>query len=188
MAVDIGRKIKELRMSKNLTLKELSEKVNLSIGFLSQLERGLTNVAVDSLEKIADALSVELTYFFSIPKSSNESILRSYEQEIFQVTNSKFINYHLTNDIENKTILPRLVQILPSSSDEEINNYQHEGEEFVYVLEGILTLFLDNQKYELYPGDSAHIESNIAHNWANYTNKIVKLLSVNTPNPFKNKE
>lgn len=185
MAIDIGGKIKELRVSKNLTLKELSEKVQLSIGFLSQLERGLTNVAVDSLEKIAEALEVDLSYFFSIPKSNNKSILRSYEQEIFQVVNSQFINYHLTNDLENKVMVPRLVQILPSNTEEDVTNYNHEGEEFVYVLEGILTLYLDNEKYELYPGDSIHINSTTPHNWANYTNKLVKLLAVNTPNHFK---
>ena len=48
MIDDIGKKIKKLRTNKKLTLKELSERTNLSIGFLSQLERGLTTVAIDS--------------------------------------------------------------------------------------------------------------------------------------------
>lgn len=64
MIDDIGKKIKKLRTNKKLTLKELSEKTNLSIGFLSQLERGLTTVAIDSLTKIAKELDVSLTYFF----------------------------------------------------------------------------------------------------------------------------
>lgn len=185
MTICIGSKIKELRQSKNLTLKDLSEKVNLSIGFLSQLERGLTNVAVDSLEKIAEALDIDLSYFFSIPKTTNNVILRSYEREILQVNNSRFINYHLTNDLKNKSMVPRIVHILPSNTQEEITNYTHEGEEFVYVLEGVLTLFLDNKTYELYPEDSVHIDSTIPHNWANYTSKMVKILAVNTPNHFK---
>ncbi len=65
MIDDIGKKIKKLRTNKKLTLKELSERTNLSIGFLSQLERGLTTVAIDSLTKIAKELDVNLTYFFS---------------------------------------------------------------------------------------------------------------------------
>ncbi|QXM05296.1 helix-turn-helix domain-containing protein [Crassaminicella indica] len=187
MAADVGRKIKDLRTNKNLTLKDLSEKTGLSIGFLSQLERGLTTIAIDALEKIADFLDVNISYFFKKPENSKRIVLRSYEKKAFEIVNSQFIHYHLTNDIENKELLPRLIEILPSNVDEEITPYQHEGEEFIYVLEGILTLFVADEQYELYPGDSAHIDSNMLHNWANYTNKTVKLLAVNIPNFFKKK-
>lgn len=187
MASDIGKKIKELRTNRKLTLKDVSEKTNLSIGFLSQLERGLTSIATDSLEKIAEVLGVELSYFFKISKRNKKSILRRYEQEVFQVENSQFIHYHLTNDVENKNLLPRLIEILPSNNEENITAYQHEGEEFIYILEGILTVFINNERYELYPGDSAHIDSTTVHNWANYTSKIVRLVVVSTPNFFKNK-
>ncbi|WPC39675.1 XRE family transcriptional regulator [Clostridium sp. JS66] len=185
MTEDVGKKIKELRTNKNLTLKELSTKTNLSIGFLSQLERGLTAVAIDSLNNIAKALDVNLAYFINEANHNKKIILRSYEKEVFQVENNQFIHYHLTNDIENKNLLPRLIEILPTSSKEPLTSYQHEGEEFVYVLEGILTLLINNEQQELFPGDSAHYDSNLVHNWANYTSKTVKLLTVHTPNMFK---
>ncbi len=185
MTEDVGKKIKELRNNKNLTLKELSVKTNLSIGFLSQLERGLTAIAIDSLSNISKALDVNLSYFLQGPKNNKKAILRSYEKEVFQVENNQFIHYHLTNDIENKNLLPRLIEILPTNSKEPMASYPHDGEEFVYVLEGILTLLINNEKQELFPGDSAHYDSNIDHNWANYTNRTVKLLTVNTPNIFK---
>ncbi len=185
MIDDIGKKIKKLRTNKKLTLKELSEKTNLSIGFLSQLERGLTTVAIDSLTKIAKELDVSLTYFFQAPKKNKKIVLRSYEKEILQVENNRFIKYNLSNDLEDKSFLPRLIEILPTDSKENIISYQHKGEEFVYVLEGILTLFINDDEKELYPGDSAHYDSSINHNWANYTSKPVKLLTVHTPNMFK---
>lgn len=185
MAAEVGKKIKELRTNKKLTLKDMSEKTNLSIGFLSQLERGLTSVAIDSLEKIAEVLEVDLHYFFGTAKSNKKHILRRYEQKVFQVENSRLIHYNLTNDLGDKDLLPRLIEILPSGNEENITTYQHEGEEFIYVLEGILTLFLDNEHHELYPGDSAHFSSNIFHNWANYTNKVVRIISINTPNFLK---
>lgn len=185
MINDIGKKIKKLRTSKKLTLKELSEQTDLSIGFLSQLERGLTTVAIDSLGKIAKQLGVDLTYFFEAPKKSKKILLRSYEKEIFQVENNRFIKYNLSNNLEDKNFLPRLIEILPSDSNENLVSYQHEGEEFVYVLEGILTLILGEDEKELYPGDSAHYDSSVKHNWANYTSKPVRLLTVNTPNIFK---
>lgn len=182
---NIGEIIKTLRLSKKMTLKELSESTDLSIGFLSQVERGLTALAITSLEKIADALNVDLSYFFPIKKKNHEAVMRSYEKEVFQIQNNRFITYHLTNDVGGKKMLPRLIEILPSKENEEIVQYQHEGEEFVYVLEGVFALILNNEKQDLYPGDSVHFDSRIIHNWANYTNKTVRILSVNYPNSFK---
>lgn len=185
MIEGIGKKIKELRVSRNLTLKDLSVKTDLSIGFLSQLERGLTTIAVDTLYTIAEVLGVELSYFLSSPKQNKKLVLRSYEKEVFQIYSNQFIYYNLTNDIEDKVFLPRYIEILPSNNEEDITPYNHEGEEFVYVMEGILTLVVNNEKYELYPGDSAHYDSSIVHNWANRTNKTVKLITVHTPNMFR---
>lgn len=185
MSLDIGKKIKELRTEKNLTLRELGEKTDLSTGFLSQLERGLTTIAVDSLEAIARVLDVDLSFFFSVPRKRKRSILRSYEREIFNKKEIGFIDYLLSNNLTDKALLPRLIEVLPSHSDEDVEIYHHQGEEFIYILEGILTLYIDNQRYDLYPGDTAHINSNVGHNWANYSNKIVKLIAVNTPNRFK---
>lgn len=184
MIEDVGKKIKDLRLNKNLTLKDLSTSTNLSIGFLSQLERGLTTIAIDSLSNIAKSLEVNLSYFIEDKKNNKKIVIRSYEKEVFQIDNNQFIHYHLTNDAENKKMLPRLIEILPTKSEENIDSYPHEGEEFVYVLEGILTLIIDGEEHELFPGDSAHYDSNIGHNWANYTSRTVKLLTVNTPNIF----
>lgn len=185
---DIGNKIKELRLNKKMTLRELSENTGLSIGFLSQLERGLTSIATDSLMRIAESLDVDLNYFFISPKKKNKIVLRNYEKEVFKVDSSKFINYNLTTNLSDKNILPRLVELLPNNSDENLNQYRHEGEEFIFVLEGILTLYVDNEQYELYPGDTAHYNSQVMHNYANYTNKIVRILEVSTPNYFKTEE
>ena len=180
--MNIGMEIKKLRTEKGITLKELSEKSELSVGFLSQLERGLTTIAVDSLEKLATILDVHLTHFFAAPMKKKELVLRSYEQEMMDSVEGGFIKYSLSANLENKQLVPRLIEILPQKKDEEIVSYTHEGEEFVYVLEGILTVYLNGTRHEVYPGDSVHMDSTIAHNWANYTNKTVKLLAVNTPN------
>ena len=184
MNKDIGKKVKELRTNMKMTLKDLSEQTQLSTGFLSQLERGLTAVATDSLGRIAQALGVNSAYFFSGHTQSRSYVLRSYEKEVFQIDNSRFIHYHLTNSIGDKSLLPRLIELLPINCNEDITPYPHEGEEFVYVLEGTLTLFINDEQIDLFPGDSAHYTSSTPHNWANYTNKIVRLLVVGCPNPF----
>ena len=91
----IGFRIKELRTEKKYTLKYLSEQTGLSIGFLSQFERGLTSIAIDSLEKIAQVLEVELSSFFDLSSpQETKYVVRSYEKETTLV-NSEIIEYAL---------------------------------------------------------------------------------------------
>lgn len=184
----IGEKIKELRLQKELTLKDVSEKSNLSISFLSQVERGLTSVSILTLQSISEVLEVDLSYFFTFPKKYATNIKRSFEQEYFRMGESDFIYYSLSNDsLEERKLDPMLVNILPCEREKEIYPSSHKGEEFLYVLEGILTLYVGTEIHQLYPGDSYHICSNTPHEWANYTNTIVKVLSVNTPSVMKNR-
>lgn len=180
--MDIGLKIKEARSKKGMTLKDLSEKSGLSVGFLSQLERGMTTIAVDSLEKIADILSMSVTDFFEIKNKSGQYVLRSYERPMLSIQEGGYISYLLSSDLQNKSFMPKLVEVLPVKQDENTILYKHDGEEFIFVLEGILTVYIDNQVYDLYPGDSAHFSSEMDHNWCNHTNKSVRILTVNTPN------
>lgn len=123
--------------------------------------------------------------FFESPREQDTYIQRRFERSVFQVENNSFIHYHLTSMVEHSHMLPRMIEILPGQFDEPINEYGHAGEEFVYVVEGILTLFIDHERRELYPGDIAHYPSTIIHNWANYTNKVVRILVVSSHNPFK---
>lgn len=187
MANNLGQKIKRLRQEHNMTLKELSVKTNLSIGFLSQLERGLTTVAVDALERIAQALGVDITYFFAFPLKPRGEVTRSYERQLIQYDQgSHFINYLLSGNLEGKELFPRIVELLPGGKKrKDVSLYSHKGEELIYVLEGILTLVLRDGSHELFPGDSAHFSSEIPHNWVNNTMGKVVLLVVNCPNPFE---
>ncbi|ERI94456.1 cupin domain protein [Clostridiales bacterium oral taxon 876 str. F0540] len=183
--MNIGNKIKELRNSKNITLKKLSEESGLSVGFLSQLERGLTSIAVDSLENIAEILGVNLSYFFDVQNKPERKVLKSYDRQVLNIEEGGFVSYSLGQNLEDKSFIPRLIEVFPHKTDEEVALYKHSGEEFIYVLEGILTLYIDNDMHELYPGDSIHMNSDIVHNWSNNTNKTVKFITVNSPNYFK---
>lgn len=182
MVTNLGQKIKELRLRNQFTLQDVSDRTGLSAGFLSQLERGLTSVAVDSLAKIAKALNVELTYFFQKPQNRQQVVVRGYDQKIFSIENNRYIHFLLSENLGDKQLVPRIIEILPCDETEELAPYQHEGEEFVYVLEGVLTLKVDDKVMELYPGDSAHYLSTRVHNWTNYTNRKVRILAVHTPN------
>lgn len=182
----IGLRIKALRTEKKYTLKYLSENSGLSIGFLSQLERGMTSVAIDSLDKISKVLDVKLSSFFNMSDTANDlHIVRRYEQKS-TIVNPEIVEYSLTNNITDFDLLPRLVELMPAlQKEDELELYTHGGEEFIYILEGILTLQIGSDIYNLYPGDSAHIHSNISHNWKNDSNVVTRFLTVHTPNPFQ---
>ena len=85
-----------------------------------------------------------MTYFMEQPKTKEKAVLRSYEREILRIEGSSIIEYAMTNMADRGEMLPKLVEILPQKEVEESLPYPHEGEEFVYVLEGILTLQIED--------------------------------------------
>lgn len=185
----IGARVKNLRTTRKYTLKRLSEEVGLSIGFLSQLERGMSSIAIDSLSKIADVFDVPLSSFFVHTETSSTSpLMKSYDAVPSQVS-PEITQYILSNDPIEYEALPRLIVLMPACETTETRlAYSHQGEEFYYVLEGIVTVELDRQEYTLYPGDSMQIHSTSEHNWYNRTNRVAKFIQVNCPNPFRQPE
>lgn len=181
MKEELGQKINEIRNAKGMTLKDLSERTGLSVGFLSQVERGLTSIALLSLKSIAEALDTDLSEFFAPPKKNRSLVLRSFEQEHIQYENNEYILANLSGSMEDRIMEAMLVTILPGDEKTAPAKSPHDGEEFIYVLEGVLTLCYKDDEYDMYPGDSAHYKANEPHTWRNRTNKLVKLLSINTP-------
>lgn len=177
--MNIGEKVKELRNKKGLTLKTMSEKTGLSTGFLSQFERGITTIAVEHLSTIAAVLNVKINYFFD-DEEEKELIIRSYDQPFVRQLN-KTIYKSLSRYPEDKMLSPQLIELLPKDEHQHPDIYAHQGEEFIYVLEGILTLIIEEDIFKLYPGDSAHYLSTQKHNWDNQTNKVVRFITIHYP-------
>ncbi len=182
---NVGEQIKLCRIEKKMTLKDVSEKTGLSIGYLSQLERGLTTVAYHTIVKIAKALDEELDCFISKAEKKGKCIIKSYEKKISSVDNNRYLFYMLSDMLEESEFLPRYIEILPQKENEHIEMDSHEGQEFIYVIEGVLTLNFEDCKHDLYPGDSAHFLSTKPHNWVNETMHTVKFIVINSPNMFR---
>jgi len=183
----IGARIKTLRTEKRYTLKTLSDMTGLSVGFLSQAERGISTIAVDSLSKVASCLEVPLSTFFTDQvQDTTDPVVHGFSVRRTMV-GPQIIESVLSQNMMNFNFLPKHFQLMPYSDIdvEQLEMCIHSGEEFVYVLTGIVTLWLDDKRYTLYPGDSIQIHSNQPHNWANTTNKVAELLSINYPNPFR---
>ncbi|WNC14135.1 XRE family transcriptional regulator [Brevibacillus brevis] len=177
MESNLGKLIKALRVGKKMTLKQISEKTELSISFLSQVERGKSSITLESLKKISEALDVSPSYFFSEEPAAAKTRLHRGSRVSPRKQEPPFVFEDLSGDLANPLMEPILVTLLPH--DEKGTPFVHKGQEFVYVLEGVLTLLLGDEEIDLYPGDSIHMESSTPHNWFNRTSEQVRFLCVN---------
>ena len=182
----VGARIRVARTSRKMTLKQLSELSGLSVGFLSQLERGMSSVAIDTLAALANILGINPASFFTRPEeTAPDPVMHGYELPVTLIS-PQIAQHVLSRSVGEFDMLPRLFTLLPLPDGSEAPEmYSHEGEEFIYVLEGIVTVALDGQRYTLYPGDSIQRRSCAPHNWANASGKTARLLQVNIPNPLR---
>lgn len=177
MNSNIGFSIKKLRKNKKMTLKDVSEKTNLSISFLSQVERSICSVTLESLRKISEALEVSPTYFFPDQKKDAQYPVRRNMNSPIEHTAS-FIYSDLSGEVINPVFIPMIVTLFPG--DKRETPFSHKGQEFIYVVEGTLTLLLNEQEYDLSEGDSIHIDSKTPHNWFNKTDKRTRFIFIST--------
>ncbi|WP_077307254.1 helix-turn-helix domain-containing protein [Terribacillus halophilus] len=174
-------KIKELRMKNGMTLKDLSAVTGLSVSFLSQIERGTSSLAITSLKKIADAFHVTMSYFFS-DFENGEYTTRKIERKSFTVNGSDVSYIRMAGKFPQRVIEPMLVSLPPTEDYRE--KVQHYGEEFYYLLSGIVVFKIEGNEYELKEGDTIHFPSNQIHQWKNPTQDEVILISIVTPKIF----
>lgn len=164
----IGLKLKELRKERKLTLKNLAELTDVSISFLSQVERGKSSVTLESLKKIADALKVNPTVFFS--DNSQADDLDAIRQQ--------FYYQDLSNGTIDASYLPILVTLQPGEN--EGNAFSHSGHEFLFVVEGTLTVVVDGEKNNLVEQQSIMFDATRSHYWYNLTEHAVRFLVVSS--------
>ena len=176
-----GEKVKNVRIAKDMTLKTLSGMTGLSVSHLSKFEHGLCSLSVYSFERVADALETSLAYFLDSNKGHEGFFMRSYEFNPIDFLGQDRLYNRLGNSLDESVLEPMLVTLLPGGDEENIYPKPHQGEEFIFVLEGILTVLLGEECYTLNPGDSMHYQASEPHDWANLSKYIVRLVSINTP-------
>lgn len=172
----IGEKIKTLRKKNKLTLKEVSLGTNLSISFLSQVERMQSSLTLESLKKISEVLGVNPSYFFPETNRGQSSIVRGSIEE--DISSTQFIFKDLSGNMPQLNFSPIMVILKPGEN--QGNPFSHRGFEFLYILEGKLSVQIDTAEYELCPHDSIVIDSNKKHYWWNRTSDSVKFLCVSS--------
>ena len=175
----IAQKLLQLRREHGLTLAEVAKRTGVSVSFLSSLERGYAKASIATLQKLARLYETNVLAFFA-DEDNSRRLVRARDRKIL-VPNPGVQMELLASG--KKVMEPHLFRIAPGADSG--GSYSHEGEEFIYVLEGKLEVWIDEvEHYVVEAGDSLYFESTQAHRWQSLSEKETLLLWVNTPATF----
>ncbi len=180
--IDIGARIKGLRLKLGLTQEELGARTELSKGFISQLERNLTSPSIATLADILEALGTDLASFFAAGEA-NEKV-NFTPDDMFEKTDDELGSsiLWLVPNAQKNALEPILVTIAPGGAT--LEDDPHEGEEFGYVLSGSVVLIIGARKLKLHKGDSFCFKPTETHYLVNGAKREAKVIWVSTPPSF----
>lgn len=179
--MNIGNKLRELRLENNLTQEELASRTELSKGYISQLENNITSPAINTLLDMLDVLGTNASDFFDT--KADEKIVFS-EEEYFQNNDADLlhtISWIVPNALkyEMEPIIIELEVKGKSTVDDP-----HAGEEFGYILEGEIVLVVGKKKYVVKKGETFYYIANKEHYIENTGKGKAKVLWISTPPMF----
>jgi transcriptional regulator with XRE-family HTH domain len=180
----VGGRLRELRGRKGLSLRGLSRQTGVALSFLSSLERGGNSVSVGTLKKIVDALGTSMGEFFGGPAPAPAKVV--YRQnELAEISGSKSgLRFLDVAAGRPGRALQLVLENYEPGGDTGPELYRHEAEEAGLVLKGRLELTVDNEKWELGPGDAYYFDSRRPHRVRNVGKGPAQAVSVNTPPSF----
>lgn len=179
--MDIGEKIKRLRIEKQLTQEELANRCELSKGFISQVENNLTSPSIATLIDILEILGTDLQEFFNDAKPNKITFSKD---DMFESENSD-LNFKikwLIPNAQKNAMEPIIVTLEPYGK--YVEDEPHEGEEFGYVLSGNINLHLGDKTYKLKKGETFYFTPRENHYISNTTKAVSKVLWISTPPSF----
>jgi quercetin dioxygenase-like cupin family protein len=177
---NIGQKLLRLRNKKGISLDELSEKTGLKLDYLRKIEDGKDLPPVGDILKISRALTIDPDELLQ-RGDDKEKELRKKRIQDFAVRESSYLYTVLTPKAKNKHLRAFRITIPPESEHPRIN-YEHEGEEFIYVLEGVVEVSVGQKKHVLKRNDSLHFDSSIRHSLKNNSrHETVLIVTLYTP-------
>lgn len=169
----VGKKIKAARLEKKMTLTNLANETGFSTDYIKQIESGEEIPPVGALLQISRALQIDSAVFL---KEEEEAKLSDRIQAFTKRTDN-YAYTTLTPGAENKHLKAFKITIDPLSDHKGVG-YQHEGEEFVYVLSGTIEVTVGDHVNKLKTGDSLHFNSGIRHNLKNVGSDTAEMIVV----------
>ncbi|MCR6513444.1 XRE family transcriptional regulator [Clostridium sp. LY3-2] len=179
--MEIGEKIRSLRVAKALTQEELANRCELSKGFISQIENDLTSPSIATLVDILEILGSDLTEFFS--EKGEERITYSPD-DMFETENDelKYKLKWLVPNAQKNEMEPIMLTL--ESGGRYMEEEPHEGEEFGYVLNVSIILHLGDKNYKVKKGESFYFKPKYNHWISNPGKTMAKIIWISTPPSF----
>lgn len=177
--MEIGSKIKAIRLQRGLTQGELASRCELTKGYISQLENDIASPSIGTLIDILNVLGVTPQDFFTEPKA--EKIVFT-KQDFFESENGDGQNIWLIPNSQKNEMEP-IILVLPPEGASDVR-YPFEGEEFGYVLEGKIRIDTDTASYEAKKSEAFYIDGKHEHRIINITAKTARIVWVTTPSNF----
>jgi transcriptional regulator with XRE-family HTH domain len=180
----VGEKIRQIRELKKVSLEELAERSGMEIAIVRKIEQEKNIPSLAPLIKIARALGVRLGTFLDDSDSFGPVVVRSgeYQKGVRFTSQASEAREHLTFfslafDKAGRNMEPFIVDIEPGlQSDYMLSS--HEGEEFIYVLEGEIEINYGKEVYNLAKGDSIYLDSIVMHNVHSAKHSSARILAV----------
>lgn len=165
-AEDVGKRIKDIRTQKGLSLEDLSRMTGFEIDILEGIEKNTISPQLGTVMRLSKALDSALSRLISGQGTKMYEITRKGERKPIARSTSgkggkKIYSYQsLAHDVRGRNMEPLMVE-LEEISDAEMS--VHEGEEFIFVLSGTAQLKIGDDKFDLAPGDSVYYLSTTSH-------------------------
>ena len=176
--MNIGDKIKQLRIIANLTQEELANRCELSKGFISQLERDLTSPSIATLVDILECLGTDLKAFFN--DTGNDKIVFHKDDVFMQEDENLLINWIVPN--AQKNVMEPILMELKAGGKSSVYN-AHAGEVFGYIIQGAVVVHIGDKQFKAKKGESIYYKANAAYYIENPTrNNTIALLVSSPPN------
>jgi transcriptional regulator with XRE-family HTH domain len=183
----LGIRIKRLRLKKSMGLVELGKHTGLSASFLSQLETGRVVPTLRNLARIAMVFSKDLSYFFESEPQSIFRIHRRNERVRIPQTGAVPPSYYFESLgylVPDREMDPYFAEFVPLGEDQEAKAHIHPGAEFLYLIEGELSLRHGDQTCVLEAGDSVYFDSSTPHSYQCLGGKAANAIIVTMQQPY----
>lgn len=165
--LDLGVRVRDLRKARNWTLEQAANQAGLARSTLSKIENGQMSPTYDAVKKLAVGLEISVPQLFTAPQkdqvNGRMSVVKSGEGT-HQVTTT-YEHELLAEGLRKKSMLPYRARVRARSMDEFDGWVRHDGEEFLFVLTGVITLYTEfYEPIEMRRGDSAYYDGAMGHN------------------------
>lgn len=182
LEVAIGKEVKALRQAQKITVTELSEQTGISLGMLSKIENGATSPSLTTLQLLASGLGVPVTAFFRRFEEKREAVHTKdgagleIEREGTRSGHQYNLLGHFSTNSSGVITEPYLITL--SEASDTFPTFQHDGVEFIHMLEGQVSYRHGSQLYHLEPGDSLFFEADAPHGPEELIELPIRFLSV----------